>query len=94
MPFYTPLGEMLSDLHDRPERMVAKGVVKAIVPWAEARPTFYWHAYISSEHYTHTHTHTSSAHDNISLKARSTFYWRLKRRMLEEQLISQVLDTS
>jgi len=41
-PYYQPLGEMISDLHDRPERMLAKGVIEKIVPWGEARAFFYW----------------------------------------------------
>ena len=30
-----------ADLHDRPGRMLAVGAIKAIVPWQEARTTFY-----------------------------------------------------
>jgi len=59
-PYYNPIGELLCDLHDRPQRMVAKGVVKKVVPWAEAR---------------------------------TTFYWRLKRRTREEELVSALLNS-
>ena len=31
-----------ADLHDRPGRMVAKGVIRDCVPWAKARGNFYW----------------------------------------------------
>ena len=42
LPSYQPLGELVADLHDRPERMLAKGVIRKIVPWAESRRYFYW----------------------------------------------------
>jgi len=42
LPAYQPLGEMFCDLHDRPERMLAKNVIKAIVPWKSSRSYFYW----------------------------------------------------
>merc|ERR1719454_463457 len=54
-PYYQPIGELVSDLHDRPERMLAKGVIEGIVPWE---------------------------------KARTTFFWRLRRRVREEELVS------
>jgi acetyl-CoA carboxylase/biotin carboxylase 1 len=31
-----------ADLHDRPQRMVAKNAVRAIVPWKNSRRHFYW----------------------------------------------------
>ena len=37
-----PLGEIFCDLHDRPERMKAKGVIREIVPWKLARHFFFW----------------------------------------------------
>jgi len=42
LPYYQPLGELISDLHDRPERMLAKGVIRSIVPWHNSRSFFYW----------------------------------------------------
>jgi len=42
LPYYQPLGELFSDLHDRPERMLAKGVIKRIVQWPTCREVFYW----------------------------------------------------
>lgn len=41
LPYYQPLGEMFSDLHDRPERMLAKGVIREIVHWENSRTYFY-----------------------------------------------------
>ena len=41
LPSYQPVGELFCDLHDRPERMLAKGVLRSIVPWAECRQVFY-----------------------------------------------------
>ena len=29
-------------MHDTPTRMVAKGVLRGVVPWARARPFFVW----------------------------------------------------
>ena len=37
---YGQLARSFADLHDTPQRMVAKGVVKAIVPWEGARKFF------------------------------------------------------
>ena len=31
-----------ADLHDKPGRMKAKGVIRDIVPWARAREYFFW----------------------------------------------------
>lgn len=42
LPAYAPLGEVFADLHDRPERMLAKGVIRKVVPWRSARRHFYW----------------------------------------------------
>ena len=42
LPSYQPLGEIFCDLHDRPERMKAKGVIREIVPWKLARHFFFW----------------------------------------------------
>jgi len=41
LPSYQPIGELFCDLHDRPERMLAKGVLRSIVPWADCRKVFY-----------------------------------------------------
>jgi len=42
LPSYQPLGEIFCDLHDRPERMLAKGVIRDIVPWKQARSYFFY----------------------------------------------------
>ena len=39
---YTQMSQSFADLHDRPGRMLAKGVVRKVVPWAESRRFFYW----------------------------------------------------
>ena len=31
-----------SDLHDTPQRMLAKGVIQEIIDWKDARNFFYW----------------------------------------------------
>merc|ERR1719502_1838240 len=42
MPLYVQISHEFADLHDRPGRMKAKGVVRDIVPWARAREYFFW----------------------------------------------------
>merc|ERR1719353_1153948 len=42
LPSYQPLGEMFCDLHDRPGRMLAKGVIRDVVSWKRSREYFYW----------------------------------------------------
>jgi len=42
LPSYQPLGEMFCDLHDRPERMLAKGVIRDIIAWKGSRKYLYW----------------------------------------------------
>jgi len=42
LPLYVQVSHEFADLHDRPGRMQAKGVIRNVVPWAEARPYFYW----------------------------------------------------
>ena len=41
LPFYRQVAVAFADLHDRPGRMLAKGVIREIVPWANARRFFY-----------------------------------------------------
>ena len=42
MPLYVQISHEFADLHDRPGRMKAKGVIRDIVPWARAREYFHW----------------------------------------------------
>ncbi|KAI8906307.1 carboxyl transferase domain-containing protein [Gorgonomyces haynaldii] len=42
LAIYTQAAVQFADLHDRPGRMVAKGVLKRMVPWKQARTYFYW----------------------------------------------------
>jgi acetyl-CoA carboxylase/biotin carboxylase 1 len=41
MPLYVQISHEFADLHDRPGRMKAKGVIRDIVPWARAREYFF-----------------------------------------------------
>jgi len=41
-PIYEQAAVELADLHDRPERMLAKKVVEGVIPWVSARVFFYW----------------------------------------------------
>jgi len=42
MPLYVQISHEFADLHDRPGRMKAKGVIRDIVPWKNAREYFFW----------------------------------------------------
>ncbi|KAJ3371297.1 acetyl-coenzyme-A carboxylase [Kappamyces sp. JEL0680] len=42
IPLYEQVAVELADLHDRPQRMLAKNVIRQIVPWKHARTIFYW----------------------------------------------------
>jgi len=42
MPLYIQISHEFADLHDRPGRMKAKGVIRDIVPWERAREYFFW----------------------------------------------------
>merc|ERR1711871_1477614 len=42
MPLYVQISHEFADLHDRPGRMKAKGVIRDIVPWKRAREYFFW----------------------------------------------------
>lgn len=42
MPLYVQISHEFADLHDRPGRMLAKGVIRDIVPWKRAREYFFW----------------------------------------------------
>merc|ERR1719389_1324198 len=42
MPLYVQISHEFADLHDRPGRMKAKGVIREIVPWKRAREYFFW----------------------------------------------------
>jgi len=42
MPLYVQISHEFADLHDRPGRMKAKGVIREIVPWKNAREYFFW----------------------------------------------------
>ena len=42
LPLYVQISHEFADLHDRPGRMLAKGVISGIVPWKRSREYFYW----------------------------------------------------
>lgn len=42
MATYTQIALQFADLHDRPERMLAKKVISKVVNWQNARSVFYW----------------------------------------------------
>jgi acetyl-CoA carboxylase / biotin carboxylase 1 len=42
LPVYEQAAVELADLHDRPARMVGKGVVRKIITWEQSRIFFYW----------------------------------------------------
>merc|ERR1719487_2128677 len=42
LPLYLQISHEFADLHDRPGRMKAKGVIRDIVPWERAREYFFW----------------------------------------------------
>jgi hypothetical protein len=46
LPFYLQVALEFADLHDRPGRMKAKGVIRDVVDWADSRTYFYWCARI------------------------------------------------
>ena len=39
---FVPAANAFADLHDTPGRMMAKGVIRGVVPWASSRGYFYW----------------------------------------------------
>lgn len=41
LPAYTQVATAFAELHDTPTRMLAKGVLRGIVPWANARAFFH-----------------------------------------------------
>ena len=42
MNVYQQVAEHFADLHDTPGRMLHKGVIRQVVPWAGSRTFFYW----------------------------------------------------
>jgi len=42
LPVYRQIAEHFADLHDKPERMKAKGVIRSVVDWNTSRSFFYW----------------------------------------------------
>jgi len=42
LPLYLQVAYEFADLHDRPGRMKAKGVIREVVPWETSRTYFYW----------------------------------------------------
>merc|ERR1719380_502701 len=59
MPLYVQISHEFADLHDRPGRMLAKGVIREIVPWK---------------------------------RAREYFFWRVRRRLMQDALVSQLKE--
>ncbi|PFH33849.1 acetyl-CoA carboxylase ACC1 [Besnoitia besnoiti] len=43
-PLYLSIARFYADLHDRPERMKARGVISSVVDWKKSREFFYWRA--------------------------------------------------
>lgn len=42
MPTYSAIALQFADLHDRANRMKAKGTIREALEWSSARPYFYW----------------------------------------------------
>ncbi|KAI8854496.1 carboxyl transferase domain-containing protein [Chytridium lagenaria] len=42
LPIYQQIAVQIADLHDRPGRMEAKGLVSKVIPWQQSRRFFYW----------------------------------------------------
>merc|ERR1711988_1478706 len=42
LPLYLQVAHQFADLHDRPGRMKAKGVIREVVDWPSSREYFYW----------------------------------------------------
>ncbi|KAJ3107045.1 acetyl-coenzyme-A carboxylase [Phlyctochytrium planicorne] len=42
LPHYHTAAIHIADLHDRPGRMLAKGLVSKVIPWHQSRRFFYW----------------------------------------------------
>jgi biotin carboxylase/acetyl-CoA carboxylase carboxyltransferase component/biotin carboxyl carrier protein len=42
LPSYRNVATSFCDLHDTPERLIAKRAIRKVVPWREARKYFYW----------------------------------------------------
>lgn len=42
LPMYVQISYEFADLHDRPGRMKAKGVIRDVVDWTSSRQYFYW----------------------------------------------------
>eukprot|EP00737_Agarophyton_chilense_P001387 gb/GEZJ01001557.1/.p1 GENE.gb/GEZJ01001557.1/~~gb/GEZJ01001557.1/.p1 ORF type:complete len:2331 (-),score=312.23 gb/GEZJ01001557.1/:1422-8057(-) len=42
LPIYRSIATSFCDLHDTPGRLIAKGAVRRIIDWREARSFFYW----------------------------------------------------
>ena len=42
VPIYEQAAVELADLHDRPERMLAKNVINGVISWESSRSFFYW----------------------------------------------------
>eukprot|EP00462_Mataza_sp_D1_P008469 CAMPEP_0175150646 /NCGR_PEP_ID=MMETSP0087-20121206/18007_1 /TAXON_ID=136419 /ORGANISM="Unknown Unknown, Strain D1" /LENGTH=2299 /DNA_ID=CAMNT_0016436657 /DNA_START=64 /DNA_END=6963 /DNA_ORIENTATION=+ len=42
MTYYHTVATQFAHLHDTPGRMLAKGVIEEVIPWAQARKIFYW----------------------------------------------------
>nr|APH81346.1 ACC [Paracyclopina nana] len=41
-PIYHQVAVQFADLHDTPARMMAKGVIRDVIPWRESRTKLYW----------------------------------------------------
>ena len=41
-PIYHQVAVQFADLHDTPSRMMAKGVIREVIPWRESRRKLYW----------------------------------------------------
>ncbi|PXF48372.1 Acetyl-CoA carboxylase [Gracilariopsis chorda] len=42
LPMYKNVATSFCDLHDKPGRLLAKGAIRSIIDWQEARSFFYW----------------------------------------------------
>merc|ERR1712010_206268 len=82
---YKQIAIKFADLHDCPERLLAKNTIREIVPWKKSRSFFYWRLRYR------LHLQKIYMETNISIKCLTQKVEDLIRNDLKEQSLSDYL---
>jgi len=96
LPIFHQVATQFADLHDTPGRMVAKGVIRDVVPWERSREYFYWRLrrrLLESEYIKQIESITQAETDSLASTSMSSSSWLAAQHTLRSFLVKDVSST-